>query len=56
MIKINPRYFRPTEVDELQGDPTKAFNKLGWKPKTNLEELIIEMVNEDKREALMKGF
>ena len=51
VIKIDPRYFRPTEVEELLGDSTKAKEKLGWVPKTSLEELIEEMVNKDKEEA-----
>tara|TARA_Y100001968_G_scaffold60704_1_gene51522 strand:+ start:1063 stop:2190 length:1128 start_codon:yes stop_codon:yes gene_type:complete len=51
VIRIDPRYFRPTEVDQLQGDPSKAFEKLGWEPKTSLEELITEMVKLDKEEA-----
>ena len=52
VIKVDSMYFRPTEVDELKGDATKAFNKLGWEPKTTLEELIEEMVTEDKKQAL----
>ena len=44
IVKVDPRYFRPTEVETLLGDPTKAFNKLGWRPKTTLEELVAEMV------------
>jgi len=56
VIRVDPKYFRPSEVDELQGDPTKAFNKLGWKPKTNLEELIQEMVKVDKRHAFNEEF
>tara|TARA_B100000900_G_scaffold297548_1_gene256088 strand:+ start:661 stop:1767 length:1107 start_codon:yes stop_codon:yes gene_type:complete len=55
VIRVDPKYFRPTEVDELQGDPTKAFNKLGWEPKTNLEELIKEMVKVDKKKAFNEG-
>ena len=51
VIKIDPRYFRPTEVDSLLGDPTKARNKLGWVPKISLEELINEMINNDLEEA-----
>lgn len=47
IVKIDPRYFRPTEVDVLIGDPSKAMQKLGWKPKYNLELLINEMVNSD---------
>ena len=51
VVKVDPRYFRPTEVDTLIGDPKKAYNKLGWKPKTSLEELIEEMIIFDKKEA-----
>ncbi len=47
VIKIDKRYFRPTEVDELIGDSQKAFKKLNWQPKTSLEELIEEMIRED---------
>ena len=54
VIKVDSMYFRPTEVDELKGDATKAFNKLGWEPKISLEELIEEMVNEDKKQALQE--
>ena len=51
VIRIDPRYFRPTEVDELLGDPSKAFKKLNWKPKTTLEELAKEMISKDMEEA-----
>ncbi len=51
VIKIDPRYFRPTEVEELLGDSTKALQKLGWAPKKTLEELVSEMVNYDNEEA-----
>ena len=51
VVRIDPRYFRPTEVDQLLGDPQKAFKKLNWSPKTNLEELIGEMIEFDKEEA-----
>ncbi len=51
VIRIDPRYFRPTEVDELLGDPTKANNKLGWSPKITLEEMISEMITFDHEEA-----
>jgi GDPmannose 4,6-dehydratase len=51
VIRIDPRYFRPAEVETLLGDPTKAHRKLGWKPVTTLEELIAEMVVYDKAEA-----
>ena len=55
VIKINPRYFRPTEVDSLLGDPIKAFKKLKWKPKTSLEDLIEEMIESDMKEALKES-
>ena len=51
VIRIDERYFRPTEVDELVGDSDKAYKKLGWKPTTNLEELIDEMLIEDNKIA-----
>ena len=47
VVQIDPRYFRPTEVDLLLGDPTKAHQKLGWKHRTTLEELVAEMVKAD---------
>jgi GDPmannose 4,6-dehydratase len=47
LVEIDPRYFRPTEVDLLIGDPSKAITKLGWKPKVNLPELVKMMVNHD---------
>ena len=47
LIEIDPKYFRPSEVDHLQGDFSKAEKKLGWKPKTNLEELVQIMVQYD---------
>jgi GDPmannose 4,6-dehydratase len=47
LVRIDPRYFRPTEVDVLIGDPTKAHIKLGWKPKYSLSGLIEEMVASD---------
>ena len=49
VIKIDKRYYRPTEVNELLGDASKAERILGWKPKISLEELIIEMVNEERK-------
>ena len=52
VIKIDPRYFRPTEVDELLGDASKAFQKLGWHPEITLEEMIEEMIGIDKNKAL----
>eukprot|EP00567_Pseudictyota_dubia_P013313 CAMPEP_0197442138 /NCGR_PEP_ID=MMETSP1175-20131217/8227_1 /TAXON_ID=1003142 /ORGANISM="Triceratium dubium, Strain CCMP147" /LENGTH=362 /DNA_ID=CAMNT_0042972549 /DNA_START=110 /DNA_END=1198 /DNA_ORIENTATION=+ len=47
LVKIDPRYFRPTEVDLLLGDPTKAEKAFGWKAKTKFEDLVKEMVEED---------
>ena len=54
MIKINPRYFRPTEVDLLLGDPTKAKEELGWEAKTKFKDLVKLMVKSDY-ELLKKG-
>ena len=51
VIKIDPRYFRLTEVNSLLGDSTKAREKLKWHPKISLEELIREMIKHDKQEA-----
>ena len=47
LIEIDPRYFRPTEVDLLLGDPTKAHEKLGWKHTTSFREMVKEMVSAD---------
>ena len=52
VIKVDPRYFRPTEVDELLGDASKGFKKLGWSPEITLEEMIEEMIEIDKNKAL----
>ena len=51
VVRIDPRYFRPAEVETLLGDPTKAHAILGWKPTTTLEELVNEMVVHDQEEA-----
>ena len=51
VVRIDPRYFRPAEVETLLGDPTKAQQKLCWTPTTTLEELVAEMVAADKQEA-----
>jgi GDPmannose 4,6-dehydratase len=48
---VDPRYFRPAEVDTLVGDPSKAREKLRWQAKTSFEQLVEEMVREDLREA-----
>jgi GDPmannose 4,6-dehydratase len=47
VVKVDPKYYRPTEVDLLIGDPSKAMTKLGWKPKYDLAALVKEMVNSD---------
>ena len=58
VVKVDPRYFRPTEVETLLGDPSKAKQKLGWTPTTTLQELVSEMVRSDyesaKRDSLVK--
>jgi len=51
VVSIDPRYFRPTEVDALLGDPAKAKQKLGWTPKVSFDQLIAEMVAEDLKTA-----
>jgi len=51
VVAVDPRYFRPTEVETLLGDPTKAKEKLGWTPKTTFAELVSEMVHEDLKAA-----
>jgi GDPmannose 4,6-dehydratase len=51
IVKVDPRYFRPTEVETLLGDPAKAKQKLGWTPKTTFQELVSEMVREDLKSA-----
>ncbi len=51
VIRVDPRYFRPTEVEFLLGESKKAALELGWTPKTSLEELIKEMIEFDKEEA-----
>ena len=51
LIKIDEKYFRPSEVDSLIGDATKAREKLGWKPKISFDELVKEMIKKDLEEA-----
>ena len=51
IVKIDPRYFRPTEVETLLGDPSKAKDKLGWVPEISVQEMCVEMVRADLREA-----
>jgi len=47
IVRVDPCYFRPTEVETLLGNPEKAKNSLGWEPKTTFEELVKEMIQED---------
>ena len=58
VVKVDPKYFRPTEVDLLIGDPTKAMTQLGWKPNYDLSSLVKEMVASDvslfKKELYIK--
>ncbi len=58
VVKVDPRYFRPTEVETLLGDATKAKNKLGWTPKISFKELVVEMMQSDlqlaRRDSLVK--
>jgi len=58
IVKIDPKYFRPSEVETLLGDPTKAKEKLGWVPEITVQEMCAEMVRDDleaaKRTALLK--
>jgi GDPmannose 4,6-dehydratase len=52
VLKVDPRYYRPTEVESLLGDPRKAFDVLGWRPRVTFPELVHEMVREDLDDAL----
>jgi len=58
VVRVDPRYFRPAEVDELLGDATKARERLGWRPKVGFAELVREMVRADlllaRRDALCR--
>ena len=58
IVRVDPRYYRPTEVETLLGDPSKAKSKLGWTPKITLAELVQEMVEADytaaRRDSLVK--
>ena len=51
VVRVDPRYFRPTEVDQLLGDASKARKKLGWKSETTLSQLISEMIKKDSNDA-----
>ena len=51
LIKVDPRYFRPTEVETLLGDASKAKEKLNWAPKISFEQMVKEMIDEDLKLA-----
>ena len=52
IVKVDPRYFRPAEVETLLGDPSNAKNKLGWVPEITAQEMCAEMVQEDLKIAM----
>jgi len=52
IVRVDPRYFRPTEVETLLGDPSKAKEKLGWSPRTTFPQLVSEMVQGDLEHAM----
>ena len=56
VIMIDPNYFRPTEVDVLIGDSSKARTQLGWEPKTTLREMIKLMVSSDLKKIKKRGY
>lgn len=56
LVEIDPRYYRPTEVDLLLGDATKAKRILGWEPKIKFEELVKIMVNADWKKVKKRGY
>jgi GDPmannose 4,6-dehydratase len=59
VVRVDPRYFRPTEVESLLGDPTRAAERLGWRPRTTFHELVREMIESDfssaRRDALVRS-
>jgi len=55
LVRIDPRYFRPTEVEQLLGDPTKAKTRLGWEHKVSFPQLVEEMVQADLAAARGTG-
>ena len=56
LVQVNPQYFRPTEVDILIGDPSRAKEKLGWEPKVKFKELVKIMVEADWKKVQKRGF
>ena len=55
LVKVDSRYFRPTEVDDLVGDASKALRTLGWKHRIKFDALVTEMVDEDRRALKTAG-
>lgn len=55
IVKVDPRYFRPTEVEILMGDPSKAKTKIGWSPKITFAEMVCEDLKLIERDRLCKG-
>jgi GDPmannose 4,6-dehydratase len=56
VVQIDPRYFRPAEVETLLGDPSKAKTKLGWVPEITAQQMCAEMVSEDLKTAQRTAF
>lgn len=56
LVQVDPRYFRPTEVDLLMGDPTKVKEKLGWEPRYTLREMVQEMIQSDLKNAKQEEY
>lgn len=56
IVRVDPRYFRPAEVETLLGDPTKAKDRLGWTPEITAQQLCAEMVAEDPKVAQRHAF
>jgi len=55
LVEVDPRYFRPTEVDYLVGDPSKARRQLGWQHRVSFEELVEQMVKHDRKLVMMQS-
>jgi len=51
LVEVDPRYFRPTEVDHLVGDPSKALRQLGWRHRVSFDELVEQIVKHDLKLA-----
>jgi len=56
VVTVNPNYYRPTEVELLIGDPTKAKKLLGWKAKTKFDDLVQIMIKSDMDKVLRRGY